>query len=88
MGYMSELHIQMSEQLRARIDVPYQLFKDLEQQEEVEVELLKVYDPSFLDKYKKSKDWVSANEALKKAAKERSDIEDQIRVESNLNVEK
>ncbi len=88
MGYMSELHIQMSEQLRARIDVPYQLFKDLEDQEEIEVELLKVYDPSFLDKYKESKDWVSANEALRKAAKERSDIEDQIRVESNLNVEK
>lgn len=88
MGYMSELHIQMSEQLRARIDVPYKLFKDLEEQEEVEVELLKVYDPSFLDKYKKSKEWVSANEALRKAAKERSDIEDQIRVESNLNVEK
>ncbi len=85
---MSELHIQMSEQLRARIDVPYQLFKDLEDQEEIEVELLKVYDPSFLDKYKESKDWVSANEALRKAAKERSDIEDQIRVESNLNVEK
>ncbi len=88
MGYMSELHIQMSEQLRARIDVPYKLFKDLEEQEEVEVELLKVYDPSFLDKYKKSKDWISANEALRKAAKERSDIEDQIRVESKLNVEK
>lgn len=88
MGYMSELHIQMSEQLRARIDVPYQLFKDLEEQEEIEVELLKVYDPSFLDKYKKSKDWISANEALRKAAKERSDIEDQIRVESNLNAEK
>ncbi len=88
MGYMSELHIQMSEQLRARIDVPYQLFKDLEDQEEIEVELLKVYDPSFLDKYKESKDWVSANEALRKAAKERSDIEDQIRVESKLNVEK
>ena len=88
MSYMSELHIQMSEQLRARIDVPYQLFKDLEEQEEIEVELLKVYDPSFLDKYKKSKDWVSANDALRKAAKERSDIEDQIRVESNLNVEK
>ena len=33
MSYMSELHIQMSEQLRARIDVPYQLFKDLEDQE-------------------------------------------------------
>ena len=88
MAYMSELHIQMSEHLRARIDVPYKLFKDLEEQEQTEVELLKVYDPSFLDKYKKSKDWVSANDVFRKAAKERSDIEDQIRVESNLKVKK
>mgnify|MGYP000123786665 CR=1 FL=1 len=66
----------------ARVEMPYHIYKKLRYEEEYEeLRLLSVKDTSI--NYSESKEWTEANEALREAAINRKEIEEQIRVEKH-----
>lgn len=83
MGSSSNSHIEMQEQLLARVEMPFNIYKRLKDDEQFEeMRLLGVKDASI--NFKSDKRWTEANKNLKESAIKRKEVEDQIRVELSI----
>lgn len=83
MGKVSEMNIDIDQNLIARVQMPLNVFKRLKDLENFEeMMLLSVYNPSY--DYTVSKQWKEAKNALKQAYLKKEEIEAQIRVEKAL----
>jgi len=71
-------HEYREEEIRTLISVPYQMFKELKESEEVH--FIKHYNPSNRDKFKKDKSWEKVDKEIKELKKKQRDIESEIRV--------
>lgn len=69
-----ELYEVMAEELMSRVDMPYLLFKKLQEEHE-EIVFLKHFSPGMKHHYKKDKRWIENGKMLSEVMKDREEIE-------------
>lgn len=74
------------DELRARLDIPYHIYKDLKDQWEYaeEVEYRGAYHPQHNKLYSQNKEWETLNRIRKYITEEMKEIESKIRVDGEV----